>query len=348
MSSFFKYRLSWYKLKTREFVLRYKMALMIVTLFLPGVAIGDNFYLLLKFLTQPFVIISSSESSLLQILLALIFLLTVFLVWVRAQKTAIIGGEFSEYLRSLPLPKGQWIKSNLTVLLLSNHLLWVIIFASYFYLKTGSASEIIKNTLVLVLLIACQYRFIFLPTPLVSKHESLTKKFTKTALIRNNFYLQMLFQSDLSTTLFRFVLFLLFIAGFRMVAAFFAGQNNNELLPYLLIAEFLFGYFFSGFFITFKEQRQAFGDFLQSLPVKTFFWMKKDVSVVLMLSIPFHLLLYVLLHEFVSFKARASLFLYYVFLILLSYPLRMKLQQQTFFSFMTLLVITIITIFNLT
>lgn len=348
MSSFFKYRLSWYRLKTKEFVYRYQMALMILALFLPGVAICDNFTLLLKFLTQPFVIISSSDSTGLNILITSALILTVFLVWVRSQKHAIIGGEFSEYLLSLPLPKSQWVKSNLTVLLLSNHLLWILIIASYFYLKTGSVSEVLKNTLVIILLIVCQYRFVFSPKRIASKHESLTKKFTKPALIRNKLYLQMLFQSDFSTTLFRFVLFLLFITGIRLVAAFFAGQNENNLLPYLLVAEFLLAYFFSGFFITFKEQRQAFGDFLQSLPVKAFFWMKKDVSVVLMLSIPFHLLLYVLLHEFVSFKAGAHLFLYHVFLILLSYPLRIKLQQQTFFSFMTLLVITIITIINLT
>lgn len=317
-----------------------------MTLFLPGVAIGDNLFLLLKFLTQPFVIVSSADSSVLQRLLALSVLMTVFLVWVRAQKTAISGGDFSEYLCSLPLTQFQWMRSNLIVLLLSNHLLWVLIIASYFYLITGSVSEIINNTLVIILLLVCQYHFIFSRNRLASNTGNSAWNVRKSTLKTNNLYLQMLFQSDSSTTFFRMTFLILLIAGFRLVAPFFAGQNDNFLMPYIIALEFLLAYFFSGFFITFKEQRQAFGLYLKSLPVSLFFWFKKDFFVVLMISLPFHLLLYVLLQDFISLIEAFTLFMYYVMLTIVSYPLRMKLKQQTFFSFMTLLVITIITIYK--
>jgi len=158
-----KYRLKWFRLKAKEFIQRYYMGLVGLVMFLPGVAMGDNFNLFFNALTSPFQQVSLVSSSMISKVLSLLLLQVIFLVFSRAQRQAITGGEFSNFMKSLPIMSKQSLKINLRLLLVSNHILWLVVFASFYYLSGATVLELARNGFLICLLITLQYVFVFKP-----------------------------------------------------------------------------------------------------------------------------------------------------------------------------------------
>ena len=101
INTLYKLRKQWFVLAAKKFVERYFMGILLLFLFLPGVAIGENFHLFITAITKPFVIISQQESTFLIRIAWLILLMSVFVVWSHSQKRAIKGGDFTIFQESL-------------------------------------------------------------------------------------------------------------------------------------------------------------------------------------------------------------------------------------------------------
>ncbi|MCF6289160.1 MAG: hypothetical protein L3J53_08005 [Proteobacteria bacterium] len=160
-----KLRKQWFRLKAQEFIARYWMGIVILVVFLPGVGVGENFNMLLSVLTKPFAIISDGHSAWFLQQKLLFLLIVIFVVWARAQRSAINGGNFMQYLESLPIKKITKNAINLKILLIGNHLLWPIIIVSYFYLASSEGSfellNVIRNTFIIIFLLSIQYVSVF-------------------------------------------------------------------------------------------------------------------------------------------------------------------------------------------
>ena len=159
-----KLRIQWFKLKAKEFIARYAAGLMVIALALPGVAIGDNLNLILLAITQPLLYVSMLEPSFIQKLSWLMVLMVVFVVWARAQKTAINGGQFAQYTTSLPIPHRRSIATNFLMVLISNHFLWVFMIYGIYHITLVIHSpkiEVLRYFYLLALLISCQYVVVF-------------------------------------------------------------------------------------------------------------------------------------------------------------------------------------------
>lgn len=160
-----KLRQQWFKLKTKEFIARNSAGLMVLVIFLPGVALGDNFKLLMSALSQPFLLLAAVETPFVQKLLWISVLILVFLVWSRAQRQAITGGAFMNYLQSLPLNVKQKNTDDLRLLMRANHFLWVSVIASaYFHYQSTTSLLILSNYIFLLFfLFTVQYVAVFKP-----------------------------------------------------------------------------------------------------------------------------------------------------------------------------------------
>ena len=160
-----KLRIKWFNLTAKNFILRYQNGLFVIVLFLPGVAVGDNLNLLFKALTTPFLNITNPENTITSRLIWFLVLQAIFVVFSRAQKTAITGGEFTKLLQSLPIDNGTNNKINLTLLLLANHFLWMIVMASFYYqLKSDSDINLLNlcsNLMLIFILLTTQYIAVF-------------------------------------------------------------------------------------------------------------------------------------------------------------------------------------------
>lgn len=140
------------------------MGLVILVVFLPGVGAGQNFNLFMTFITKPFVVLSQPESPFIIKQACLYLLMTIFIVWSRAQRSAINGGEFALFQDSWPISEFSKNKTNVNMILIGNHLLWPIILASYWYLSSESSLfifAIINNTVLILLLLITQYIVVF-------------------------------------------------------------------------------------------------------------------------------------------------------------------------------------------
>ncbi|MBL4772321.1 MAG: hypothetical protein JKX98_01550 [Alcanivoracaceae bacterium] len=161
----FTLRRQWFQLQAKNFILRYSTGLMVLAMFLPGVAIGDNFNLFMSAITKPFVLISQSQTPFLIKLVWLLVLQIVFIVWARAQRYAINGGNFAIYLQTLPIDKRIKNQNNIFMLLLSNHLLWPVIFAGFYHLLTMENTQLItaifRYGFLVLLLLTTQYISVF-------------------------------------------------------------------------------------------------------------------------------------------------------------------------------------------
>jgi len=164
-SMLFTLRKKWFQLQAKNFIARYSTGLMVLAIFLPGVAIGDNFNLFMSAITKPLVLISQTQTPFLIKLAWLLVLQAIFIVWARAQRQAINGGEFAIYLQTLPINKKTKNKNNVYMLLLSNHLLWPLIFAGLYYLPSMENAELMtfvfRYGFLLLLLISTQYVSVF-------------------------------------------------------------------------------------------------------------------------------------------------------------------------------------------
>jgi hypothetical protein len=159
-----KIRLSWFSLKTKQFINRYFMGVFIVLIFLPGVGISENFDTLLTAICKPFATLSQIDTNFIERQVNLNLLIVVLMVWIQAQKSAIKGGKFTVFLQSLPIKESQKKIINIKMLLLGNHLLWPFIIASYFYIASehhSTSLEIIRNSFLILLLLSTQYVLMF-------------------------------------------------------------------------------------------------------------------------------------------------------------------------------------------
>ena len=160
-----KIRFKWFHLRAWDFILRYQMGLIVLVMFLPGVAIGDNFILLFLGLTKPFQYINSIEASFALKFVSLLVLQLIFMVWSKVQKIAIDGGNFSLYLQSLPIDYTTRSQLNGAMLLYANHFLYPLIIASFFFLAQAPVHvfilSMLKNLLLILLLFCSQYLLLF-------------------------------------------------------------------------------------------------------------------------------------------------------------------------------------------
>jgi len=396
-----KLRLKWFHLLAKDFIVRYQMGVLVLVMFLPGVAIGDNFNLFLLAITKPLSVISDSSSNFVIKVLWMLLLQLVFWVWVRAQKLAIKGGEFTLFLTSLPITQTNNNKINIKLLLYANHLIWPLIFVSYFYLEGDSTfefiSSLLRNSFLFLLLFTTQYISLFLasnkiilahfilcllflvdlsPTlellrllllvPLwiylvfyLLKKRQLIIPLSSTVnmlnigriipnFIKANLHYQILFKSGISSTLFRLATLLFLIIGFIVIRHHFAKNNNQDLLPYAIALEALIGYFISGFFVNFSDQRKLMHQLLISLPVKKFFWPLRDILIVTVMSLVLHGFLFIWESQYFTHQTLLLLLVYHFILLLICYPIRILVKhKQTYFSFTILFIISAITIFNL-
>jgi hypothetical protein len=165
INTLYKLRKSWFSLMTKAFIMRYFMGIVILVIFLPGVAIGENFNLLISSITKPFVFISQSSSPFMYKLMWSLVLLAVFVVWSQAQKQATKGGVFADFQESWPITESFKTKINVRMLLLSNHLLWPFMIASYFYLPFDNGESflilVLRNTFIIISLLSIQYILLF-------------------------------------------------------------------------------------------------------------------------------------------------------------------------------------------
>ena len=159
-----KIRLSWFSLKTKQFINRYFMGVFIVLIFLPGVGISENFDTLLTAICKPFATLSQIDTNFIERQVNLNLLIVVLMVWIQTQKSAIKGGKFTVFLQSLPIKESQKKIINIKMLLLGNHLLWPFVIASYFYIASehhSTSLEIIRNSFLILLLLSTQYVLMF-------------------------------------------------------------------------------------------------------------------------------------------------------------------------------------------
>lgn len=162
--SLIKLRKKWFVLKTKEFINRYFMGIIVLIMFLPGVGVSENFAMLMLVISKPYAVIVQLDSSFINKLVWLSLLIIIFVVWSRAQRLAIAGGEFATFLHSWPINKTSRKIINAIMLLIGNHLLWPIILASYFNLSIGDNNTVLalaRNTFLILLLLVIQYLSIF-------------------------------------------------------------------------------------------------------------------------------------------------------------------------------------------
>lgn len=76
---------------------------MVLAIFLQGVAIGDNFKILLLAATKPLLIVALNEGLFVYKFICILVLISLFVVWTRAQRQAITGGAFTQFMHSLPM-----------------------------------------------------------------------------------------------------------------------------------------------------------------------------------------------------------------------------------------------------
>ena len=388
-------RIQWFKLNAKNFLQRYQNGLLLFAFLLPGVAVGENFYLLFKGLTSPFIQISDSQTPFLNKLLWLLVLQLIFITFCRAQKIAITGGNFASYMHSLPLKEFNKSKLNIVLMLAANHFLWIIILASFYFQFQAFDSvnylSLFNNVLLVLLLFTAQYVSLFkLNSKFISvlilinllfisndtgsfvwgwflfvfvfwfvfalqllnsdriKIKNKTNMSFQLYGLKNNLYYQILFKATTTSTFFRLIIIVMLMVGFTLISGNLTDNNSGELFPYSMALEALLAYYFSGFFVCFDDQRQSMKNLLITLPVTKTFWFWRDFLTVILLSSFAHLLLYVLLMPVYHANDLVNLMSYFVILLLICYPMRLFVKtHQTSLTFMVLIIITAITLFNI-
>jgi len=158
-------RFRWFVLQAGAFLKRNQMGILIVLFLLPGVAVLENLVIFYRFLATPFLQVVDSEVSLPNRVLAWISVLVIFLSWAKSQEQAIKGGAFAIYLKSIPIKRIHWLIADAVMLLLSNHLLWVLLISPLLLPDIGGVAHdglYYLNTLLLVLsLLLAQWFLIF-------------------------------------------------------------------------------------------------------------------------------------------------------------------------------------------
>lgn len=396
MSHILKLRKQWFKLRAREFIRRYFAGLLVLIVFLPGVAIGDNFKLFMTAVTKPLLIVVLGQETLTLQFFWLLIISSLFIVWARAQRAAISGGAFAKYMQSLPLCENLKQRNNLYMLLVANHFLWFFIGAGLVFLNQSTNTIVLDNIryIFLILLLIClQYVSVFKPKNLnflivsiisaayllpinnsiqwlvvvilflvlallikrlltfkqrdfsildSSTYTQQTYKYT------HNLYLQILFKSGLTSSLFRLSLIIGTMLGFSFLANHFASLNENDLRPYAYVIEAIIAYYLSGFYVSFADERKLMQALFGSLPLKKTFWLKRDVLALILITLALHAGYFIWAQNQFNSATLQGLLLFNIALICVCYPLRILVKNsQTFISFVVLFIITAITLFNI-
>lgn len=390
-----KLRKQWFKLKAREFIRRYMAGLLVLVIFLPGVAIGDNFKVLMIAATKPLLIVVLGQESWMAQLLWLLFLSAVFIVWARAQRQAISGGAFAEYMQSLPMSEHLKYKNNIIMLLISNHFLWFFTAEGFYFLYQSSQAIIIDSmryVFLILLFIGMQYAAVFYPKKYYylilglfsiiyilpvsntiqwilaiglflalvifwNRTNTLNEvKFQSQYLgiksqyklhLTDNLYLQILFKSGLSSSLFRFAFIAAIMIGFSVSTDHFASLNDNDLRPYAYVLEAIVAYYLSGFYVNFTDERKQMHALFNSLPLKKPFWIMRDLIALMIITLVTHVFYFMWAQHHFNARTLLGLYSFNMLLLWICYPLRIFVKNsQTFISFVVLFMITAITLFN--
>ena len=120
-------RLRWFILKAGEFLKRNQTGILIILFLLPGVAVGENLVIFYRFLATPFLQVVATDATLMTRVLSWFSVLVICLSSAKSQSQAIQGGAFAVYLKSMPFKHSLWVRSDILMLLVSNHLLWVLL-----------------------------------------------------------------------------------------------------------------------------------------------------------------------------------------------------------------------------
>lgn len=390
----FALRKKWFNLQAKDFITRYFMGVVILVIFLPGVAVGDNFNTLLAIISKPLTLLSQLDSSMTTRLISFVLLAVVFVVWTRAQRLAIKGGEFAVFQESLSIDESIKKSVNIKMLLIGNHFLWPFLLASFFYLPDVDNQQwlvVTRNIFLVLLLLLLQYISIFrlnrrnvtgllflslvfiLPIGTTfetlrmfsafgimliflyfqlhkeqsRKNQIINLNFIPTKIFSNNFYLQIVFKSGLTSSLLRMAIVAGLFIGFAFAFDYWV-DDYQELAPYYLVLEAVLAYFISGFYVSFLDQRNTMSSWLITLPIKHRFWFFRDVFAVLLLTVLLHAPFYLWASKFSNVSLLAAVFTYHFSLLVLCYPIRILVtEKQTFITFVVLFIITAIALFNL-
>jgi hypothetical protein len=164
----------------------------------------------------------------------------------------------------------------------------------------------------------------------------------------HNLYLQILFKSGLSSSLFRFSLIIGIMIGFSLLANHFTSLNENDLRPYAYVIEAIIAYYLSGFYVSFADERKKMQALFDSLPLKKIFWFKRDVLILILIALMLHAGYFIWAQNHFRPETLQGLLLFNILLLCICYPLRTLVKNsQTFISFVVLFSITAITLFNL-
>jgi hypothetical protein len=224
------------------------MGLIVLIMFLPSVAIGNNFVLLFLGLTKPFQYINSIEASFALKFVSLLVLQLIFMVWSKAQKIAINGGSFSLYLQSLPINYSTRSQLNVVMLLYANHFLYPLIIASFFFLAHTPFHvfilSMLKNLLLVLLLFCSQYLLLF-------------KREFRAVMLLTGMNLLLLIDFGYIFEWFK-VIISLFVLGFYIIGFFVSSKKSMadqkfilpvsfNLMPRFIAANFHFQILFKSF-----------------------------------------------------------------------------------------------------
>jgi len=166
--------------------------------------------------------------------------------------------------------------------------------------------------------------------------------------LKQHFYLQMLFKSSLSSTCFRLLWIAAIIIGFILAADHFKSNNEGSLYPYAIATTGLLAFFLSGFYLLFRDQRLTIKSFLVTLPIPQLYWIKRDLAAIFLISVCFHIPFYFWQLNHFNHLLIIKTWLFHILLLLISYPIRIKAKEPTFSTFITLLITTVIYIYNFT
>lgn len=394
-STVLKLRKQWFRLQAINFIKRYATGLVVIAIFLPGVAIGDNFSILMTAVTKPFVLISQGQEGFFNRLFYLVILQAVFIVWARAQQLAINGGGFMRYVKTLPLANKTSRRHDVILLLIANHLLWPIVIYGFFFLMNNDnepqMDSIIRYGYLVSLLLLTQYISLFAlnksnvilivvlnigllfisswpllwlvvlifayyltsrrlhkADPIVQGPYMLLSVRLIPRFLSDNLHYQMLFKSNHTQVLFRLSLMVMLMIGFVLISDHIKVISHDNLMPYLLALEALLAYYLSGFYVTFRDERQCLSSLLMSLPVHPLYWPIRDILAIVAVSVSIHVVFVYWLFVHVGVDQALFVMTYHLILLMICYPLRkLKDDKQTLIAFVVLFIITAVSIYHL-
>lgn len=375
----FETRFKYYQTYVADFLKQITAGLLIFVLLVPGIA--QHLGIFFQFITTPFKVINKQSEPIHIQAAYLLSLYLVFAIWSIVQKKGILGGDFRLFLKSQPISKLTGVFCDLSMLIISNHFLWLVLLASFFEFTQNGISHFTfidsleRNFNLVLLLITFQYLLVFelkrnilylliiSSVFLIEFEQSLKliqelivflglfvlywKKLFSTQnnydssinnLFNFNYFarginLQILLKQNTGRFIFRFLVISLIALSYILFATKASESTYGNKQPFYIIFESMLCFFISGYFIYFKEQRRSISEFLSSLPVTFKYWLLKDLIPIILISLIVHSLILFFIINSVNATVILGLFLYHLFLLMMSYPIRMLCVKSTAYSF---------------